>query len=112
MSARSRMTMRATIERNGAGANALGSPGPPDWATHATVACYAWLGTGRDNFGAPIPFVNRGARAIVPAGTDVTEADRIATIKDRRGTEIFGAMDIESVEIRSGHIELGLKEFA
>lgn len=106
------MTMRATIERNGAAANDYGSPGPASWATLATVACYAWHLSGTDRFGAPIAFVGKRSRAIVPLGTDVTEADRIATIKDRAGTEIFGAMDIETVEIRRRHIELGLKEFS
>ena len=113
MPARSRMTMRATVQRNGASADGYGSKGPPAWADLGDpVPCYAWHGTSRRSFGVPIEIgIVRGSM-FVPLGTDITKNDRISTIKDRRGTEIFGRMDIDGVETRRAHLEVRLRKHA
>ena len=113
MPARSRMTMRASIQRDGASDNSLGSPGPSSWANLGDpVACYAWHGGSRRAFGTPIEIGTVRGSMIVPLGTDITKNDRVSTIVDRRGTEIFGAMDIDGVETRRAHLEVRLRKNA
>ena len=50
-------------------------------------------------------------RAIVPSGTDITEADRIQKVENRADTpeELFGTMYIDAVIRRNNHFELRLR---
>jgi len=108
------MTMRATLDRNAGSADAYGHKAV-SWSTFATVACYAWAGTGRarrTSHGDEMTVVTDSPGMIVPSGTDITEDDRVNVIKDRRGTTLFGTMYIDAVLKRSDHLEVRLREYA
>lgn len=107
---RSKMTMRCTVQRNTAAADDWGGTGAPGWTDHLTEqACYAVIHAGQEVIGSVSTRADRPAEVYVmndihvfmPVGTDVTEKDRIVSITDRKGTEIFGGpMDIKSVDLR------------
>jgi head-tail adaptor len=113
--ARGRMRHRATVERatatpDGGGGETLG------WNTHiASLPCWTWFDARREGAleetqGDKVT-VLEDRRMIVPLGTDITEKDRIAVVKDRRGATLFaGPMRIESVGRRDDHMELYLSE--
>lgn len=114
MSARRQMTMRALVERD---ANAdtedpLGSPEAPDWQTlHAALPCRTWFETERHEADSNKTAAIEDRKVIVPKGTDIRPGDRIADVKDRRGSVIFtGPATIEAAGRRRDHIELSLKE--
>ena len=115
MGARGQMRMRATVERatatpDGGGGKTLA------WSTHlASLPCWAWFDARREGAGELTQgdkiTVLEDRKMIVPLGTDVTERDRIAAVKDRRGATLFaGPMRIESVGRRDDHLELFLSE--
>lgn len=103
------LTQRCTIERDVAGADAWSGKGEPEWTPIATdLPCRAWTDAGREAVSAERTVAVIDRRVIVPAGTDVTEHDRIASVTER-GTEVFeGPMDIEAVLVWPEHIELVL----
>lgn len=107
------MTMRATVERDGAtGTDGFGQPNAPAWATHlAALPCYAWARSETEIVdGSKIAVVGYHTM-LVPAETDILETDRITSIKDRAGTVLVGnTMRIASVLRRSGHLALTLEE--
>lgn len=90
MSARSTMSMRATIERNNAtGTNPWGQPTREVLVEQvATVPCRAWSKTKRDVDDADKDAVISGIAVLVPAGTSILKHDRL-TIRDRRDVVQF-----------------------
>lgn len=112
MSARQRMRQRATVERQmQVKRDDFGGRGTPDWREHLTeLPCRIWQTSGREvTDGQKIVAVD-DRRMIVPLDTDVTTRDRIATVTDRQGTELYaGPMRIESVARREDHLELMLE---
>ena len=113
MGVRSRMTMRATIERNEAGTDAYGQPGPPDWKAIAVdVPCYAWSEGKRMRIGDEKTVVLDGPGMVLSLGTDVTEKDRIRSVSDRLDAELFDTMYIDAVARRRDHLELRLRDYA
>jgi hypothetical protein len=118
--ARSRMTMRCTIERNmhpGA-TDPLQRDGfgqaPPQWQdVGGLIPCFAWAGGGENRTRvAPERVVAIDTPGMMlPLGTDVRQDDRIAGVWDRRGNEIFGAFTIDDIFRRKGYLLLSLQEF-
>lgn len=103
--------MRAVVQRNAeAGTDPDGGKLPPNWQTHATIPCRAWSRAKK-----VVSDTDKGAlladlRCAFPAGADVTEADRVARIEDRRGTLLFpGPMSILTLQRRPGHLEAMLE---
>jgi len=120
MRARQRMTMRATIERNMAVMeDNYGQPGPPDWQVLTeNVACYVWAGGTGIGGGRMTDSANErtvvvdGPGAIFPTGTDIKDADRLSTVTDRRGVELFGMLYVDGTLYRRDHLAVGLREYA
>ncbi len=108
------MTHRCTIERRAAGAADAWGQVPSEWETHLTnVRCRTWADAGREIVeGTTTVTVVEDVRVIVPLGTDVTEADRIASITYRGGTAQAGPLGIRAVLARPDHLELVLVRVA
>jgi hypothetical protein len=108
------LTMRAVVERSSAQpVDPYGQTGPPVYSVIGTVPCRAWSKSRRElRDGHQV--VIEDLRAIVSAGSDVVEQDRL-TINDRRGAVIFGGpVAVETVTPRgprsqTGHLELMLR---
>lgn len=111
MSARSRMTMRAFIERDGeSDLDADRNPVAPIFATLATAPCYAWTKVRKEVVDGDKTIVFDDLRMMVPLSQDVTEADQVLKIEDRSGTTLFpGPMRIESVQRMPTHQEVMLE---
>ena len=116
MSARSTMTMRATVERDS-------TPGETDWGTPeaivlvevGVVPCRAYSKQKRDQDDSGKSVVVEDMRATVPAGADVKKEDRL-TIRDRSGLLQFGGpVLVEAAQRKGGsgsrasHVELMLR---
>lgn len=120
MGARQRMTMRATIERNAVPLeDDYGQPGPPDWVVQEEdVACYVWAGGagglgGRQTDAADNrTVVVDSPGAIFPTGTDIKDDDRLSTVTDRRGVELFSELYVDGTMRRTDHLAVGLREYA
>lgn len=112
MSARSRMTQRALVERATAPAtDDSGNPGGPvSWATHiAALACWLYGSTAKEAVTEATTAVITDLRLLVPVSADVTEQDRINGVKDRRGTVIAaGVLEIDTVLRKRTHLELSV----
>lgn len=111
MSARSRMTQRALIQRaTSAGTDDYGNPLPPSWATHiASLPIWLYASTEREAVTEETTAVVADLRAMVPLDADVTEQDRIAGITDRRGNVIEPAtLGVETVLYQRSHRQLTL----
>lgn len=109
MPARTRMTMRAYIQRNTASANALGHESVPSWTALSTTPCYAWVDRGDTRHTAEMSAEGERYRAIVPIGTDVTSKDRLEKVTERDDTQLFGVMYVDAVIRRRDHLELRLR---
>lgn len=109
------LTHTCTIQRHSEAVNALNEPVSTGWASHLTaVACRF-----KDN---DVREPNQQAAAVLassyviylPAGTDVTEADRISTVTTPDGV-VTGPFSIERVLTRrdgngrARHMTLGLE---
>lgn len=114
MPAITRMIHRIYLLRNSASANAYGQKDPKSWAALATVKGYAWVVSEDTRHGPELSQASARYRAVVPLGTDVTEADRIQKIENRADTptELFGTMDIDAVVRRKNHLELRMRGHA
>lgn len=107
------MTMRAVVERAApAAANGWNLDPAPTWQTHlAELPCRLWYANGGETIDGDKTAVIEGWRMIVPAGTDIAESDRIASVVDRRGRTIHaGPLNIETVGRRADHVPLTLQE--
>jgi len=115
MSARSRMTMRATFERNNGAKNTYGGKDINWMLLGDPIPCYAWAGSGakQTNFGDGATVTIDMPGMIVPLSTDVTPKDRVLNVRDRRSRTIFSeVMYIDHVSRRSTHLELRLRDYA
>ena len=110
MSCRTRMTMRAYAQRNSATRDAGGHLNVPVWGTLATIPCYAWVRLANAFHKAELSADETRYRAIIPKSTDLTTDDRIETIKDRAGAELFPTLYIDAVLQRRDHLELRLRD--
>jgi hypothetical protein len=112
MSARSRMTQRALVERYTGGAiDDSGNPGPGGtWATHlAAMPCWLYGTTEREAVTEATTAVVTDLKLLAPLSADLTEKDRINQVKDRRGTVIeAGLLGIETILRKRSHLELAL----
>ncbi len=111
MSARSRMTMRAVIERNTATAeDTYGHPVTPVFEAHATIPCWIWSRQRREVVDGSKTAVIEDLRVMFPLGADVQAGDKITSITDRRGAEIMaGEFMIEPVQRKLNHLEAALE---
>ena len=98
------MTQQAVIERDQSTRDSHGAKRNRTWGTLATVQCFMWWGSGRiiTRVGSvqqhPEATVGLDVGGLVlPAGTDVTERDRISQILDADGNEIVGKLEILAV---------------
>lgn len=99
--------------------DAWGHPLPPSWEAHLdTVACRAWTDTGRgvgSSVGSErvtdtevVEIQNR--RMIVALGTDILETDRVTSITNAAGDELFdGPMNVEAILVYAEHLEVSLR---
>ncbi len=107
MSARGAMIQRATIQRDTAtSTDDWGGSVAPTFTDHLiSVPCRAWFQAGREVIDGDKTAVVEDRRIIFPKDTDVTEADRVTSVTNRKGIEILpGPMVIESVGLRQDHI--------
>ncbi len=109
---RTRMTMRADIQRNAtATTDARGHPDAPDFQALATVACFAWTKRRqRVVDGNKIAYAEDFICAMA-LDTDITEADRVNQIADRRGAVLFAGpfKPLGTIQRRQQHLELRLQ---
>jgi hypothetical protein len=117
MGIRSTMIMRATTQRNSAAGitDNYGNSAAPAWADYLTaLPCRVWHPKGggedlkREDKNA---LIIDSVKMICPLGTDIVETDRISTVKDRQGNQLFGAFIISSkIRRRADHLEMVLTE--
>lgn len=104
---------RCTIERdaNQSGTDQWGNPTEPGWQSHlADQPCRAWTEAAREPVDDHTNVVLEDRRVSLAVGTDVTEADRVASVTDKAGTTIFeGPMGIEGITRFPDHLELLLE---
>lgn len=111
MSARSRMTQRALVQRFASpGNDGFGNPLPGTWSTHiAALPIWLHASTEKEAVTEETTAVVTDLKALVPLSADVTEQDRIAGVTDRRGTVIEpGILGIETVLYQRSHKALTL----
>jgi head-tail adaptor len=97
-------------DANAGASDAWGGSPTPNWQPLATVPCNAWTGGGRELVEADRTAVVEDRRVSVPLGTDVTEADRVASVTARFGGAVVfeGPMNVEAVLRYDDHLELVL----
>jgi hypothetical protein len=113
MTARSRMTQRALIQRYTPGAvDDSGNASAGSWATHiASQPIWLYGSTEREAVTAETTAVVTDLKAMVPLAAAITEQDRIAGIVDRRGTTVHaGVLGIETVLRKRTHLQLTLSQ--
>lgn len=113
ISTRLSLRQACTIERNAAtGSDGRGQPNPPDWQTHLSdEPCRFWAEAGQEVIqgqGTVEPVTT--LHLVLRADTDVTEADRVASITYRGGTGQDGPLGIRAVLRRPDHLELLLEK--
>jgi hypothetical protein len=111
MTARSRMTQRALVQRYTPGASDdSGNPTAGSWATHlSALACWLYGSTEKEAVTEETTAVITDLRLMVPLSADVTEQDRINGVTDRRGTAIeAGLLHIDTVLRKRTHLQLSL----
>jgi hypothetical protein len=85
MSARGKMTMRATVARNtNTAKNVRGRPAAPTFGEIGIIPCWAWSVQRRDADDSSKDAVIEDMRALVPAAADVVKGDQLV-ITDRSG---------------------------
>lgn len=113
MTARSRMTQRALVQRHTSpGFDDSGNPLPGTWATHlAAVPCWLYGSTEREAVTEETTAVVTDLKAMMPLSAAITEQDRIAGIVDRRGTTVHdGLLGIETILRKRTHLQLTLSQ--
>lgn len=110
--ARSVMTMRAKIERDYAtGTDPYNNKVSPTWeVAHEFLPCYLYTGRAREVIDGQKTVLIAEHKMLVPLDTDITEADRVVSIKNRATTELLGqTMGITAIIRRNGHLEVVLE---
>lgn len=111
MTARSRMTQRALVQRHTSpGLDDYDMPLPGTWAQHlAAMPCFLYGTTEREAVSEERTAVVTKLKMMAPISADVTEQDRISGVVDRRGTVIeSGLLHVEVVLRKQTHAELTL----
>jgi len=105
--ARTRMTMRANVERNQtATTNPYGHGDAPTWSALATIPCRVWTRTKRQVVDEEKTVIVEEIRAIFPLDADVASGDRLAKITDRQEAVLYaGPLSIDHIERRDDHVE-------
>lgn len=110
---RNTMTHRCMIERDsthgGVGEDPYGNDAVPAWTdtTLTEVHCRFWHENTRTVFTGSEQLEVERRKLVVPVDTDVTEDDRIAEVRDRRGRLLAaGPMRIDSIGHRRDHLVL------
>lgn len=93
------------------GVDDYGNPYSADWQPHLeAIPCRAWTNAAREPIDDETSVVLEDRRLTISLGTDVAETDRVLSVTDKAGNEIFdGPMDIEGVLRFTDHIELVLE---
>lgn len=114
MSARSKMTMRAVVERDtSSGDDDFGHPVKPDFTAHGTFPCWAWSSSDREVVDGDKSALIESFRAMFPKGADVKEGDEIVNITNRRAVILFpGRFQIETMQFKHDHLEADLETVA
>ena len=106
------MKHRAEIERDSATGDTAWNTAPVEsWASHLIgVKCFVWSRSRKEAIDKNNTAVIEALRCIMPLATDVTERDRIASIKDRGGvTVLAGPLRIDGVQRVHTYLELMLE---
>lgn len=108
--ARKMMTMRAFAQRDGTSTtDAYGHPDGPSWATLATYPCRVWSKSRKETVDGRKYALIEDIRCSMPLGTDITEKDRLSSVKDRLGTVIWaGPLRIDTIQHKHTHLEMAL----
>ena len=102
MSARSTMTMRATVTRDVISTStSWGGEEAPDFVEVGVIPCRAWSKMRRDVDDSGKSAVVEDMRARVPASADVEEKDQLV-IHDRMGNLLFGGPVAVETKTRRG----------
>ncbi len=102
MSARGKMTMRATVSRNtNTAKNARRRPAAPTFGEIGITPCWAWSVQRRDVDDSRKDAVIENMRAMVPARADVMEGDQLV-ITDRLGELQFEGPVLVLARARKG----------
>ena len=114
MNARTKMTHRANAERDANTAkDEYNQSLPPNWQPLAVVPCFVWFPTERKVDDTTKTAQVSRLLAMAPLGTDITVADRIANVTNRRSTELFaGPLSIQTVIRKADHLLLELRRIA
>lgn len=113
------LIQQAVIERDYGGVDEFGADQPADWQPYLTVACRLYWDKSTGIRSADRTFVDPVRQVplamggmILPAGTDVTEKDRIAQVNrwDAQAQqwvlEVSGIIEVLGVLPQDDHIEL------
>ena len=102
MSARGKMTMRATVSRNtNTEENLRGRPAAPTFGEIGIIPCWAWSVQRRDIDDSSKDAVLEDMRAMVPTAADVKKGDQLV-ITDRSGQEQFEGPVLVLARARKG----------
>jgi hypothetical protein len=106
-----KMTMRVTIERQGNYTDPYGGKSNLWTTLHSEIPCFVWESENRMNYQTHI--VESGTPYMVlHKGTDITVDDKIVSVLDRKGNQLFGKIGIESVVKLKECVKLRLKKIA
>ena len=113
------MSQQAVIIRDVSVDDAYGGQTPPDWQPHLTVPCRMWWlkssgirSANREYATAASTAVVSAGGMILPAGTDVTQEDRISQVNaldaqtGEWGLLVSGIFEITAVLNEITHVEL------
>jgi hypothetical protein len=112
MTTRSRMTHRCTVERNGSpGPDGYGNARPSEWGVHISAQpCYYSQPAARGEVQGERNVNLYVHQVLVPLGVDVTTADRINGVSDRRGLSVAaGPFNITAIRRLPDHLLLSLE---
>lgn len=105
--------MRCTVQRNyTTDTDAFGHVAAQhDWQTHLDgLPCFYWSRSKAEIMDGEKTAAVEQLSLMVPAGTDVTEGDRIVNVTDRRFASIRpGIMEVLTVQRRAGYLALALR---
>jgi len=107
------MTMRARVVRDIQTAeDAYGQKGPPLLAIVGVIPCRVWFSAAYLAIRNQSTVSARDLTMIVPLESDIQVNDKIDTVCDRRGNELFSNLKVEAPMRRKNHIECRLQSNA